>query len=138
MPHDAFASLMPAVLLYRHSPAERSFRVEPLRADLTGLTRLPIDGKLMDEFLPPDMLESVRARLMTVIEGPAVVLVRVGDQANPARGVVEERLMLPMRSGRKVDLILAAYSRLDPSAHGWLPITQNELSVVEMPIATLD
>jgi hypothetical protein len=137
MPHDAFAPLMPAVLLYRHAPAERSFRVEPLRADLTGLTRLPVGGKLIDEFLPPDMLESVRARLMTVIERPAVVLVRVGDRANPARGVIEERLMLPMRSGRKIDLILAAYSRLDPSALGWLPITQNEISVVEMPVATL-
>jgi len=137
MPHDAFAPLMPAVLLYHHVPAERSFRIEPLRPDLTGLTRLPLEGKLMDEFLPPDMLESVRARLMSVIGAPAVMLVRVGDRANPARGVVEERLMLPMRTGRTVDRILAAYSRLDPSAHGWLPITQNELSVVELPVATL-
>jgi len=139
MPRDVLQPLMPAVLLLHHVPANGSFRVETLTDDLTGLTRLRLGGKLIDDVLPTDMVPDVRARLLSVLDGPAVLVIKVGDQAHPARGVVEERLLLPLRdAGRgRPDLLLAVYTRLDPQATHWLPITQNALSITRLAVSEL-
>jgi len=139
MPRDVLKPMMPAVLLLHHVPADDSFRVETLTDDLTGLTRLRLAGKLIDDVLPTDMVPEVRARLLSVLEGPAVLVIKVGDQANPARGAVEERLLLPLRdTGRgPPDLLLAVYTRLDPHAANWLPITQNALAITRFPLSEL-
>jgi hypothetical protein len=139
MPRDVLQPLMPAVLLLRHVPADDSFRVETLTDDLTGLTRLRLGGKLIDDVLPGDMVPEVRDRLLSVLAGPAVIVIKVGDQAQPTRGAVEERLLLPLRdTGRgRPDLLLAVYTRLDPHAANWLPITQNALSITRFPVSEL-
>ena len=139
MPRDVLQPLMPAVLLLHHVPANGSFRVETLTDDLTGLTRLRLGGKLIDDVLPTDMVPEVRTRLLSVLDGPTVLVIKVGDQADPARGAVEERLLLPLRTGGRgpPDLLLAVYTRLDPHAAHWLPITQNTLSIARFPVAAL-
>jgi hypothetical protein len=139
MPRDVLQPLLPAVLLYRHAPAKGSFRVETLTDDLSGLTRLRVGGKLIEDVLPADLADDVRERFLSVIGGPAAVVVKVADRADPARGAVEERVLLPLRSGGRgaPDLILGAFTRLDPDAAGWLPFTQNVLSVARLPVAEL-
>ncbi|MBV8165374.1 MAG: hypothetical protein JO021_01185 [Alphaproteobacteria bacterium] len=131
--------MLPAVLLCRHVPAERSFRLETLTDDLRGLTRLPIDGKRIEQLLPADRLSEVRGNLRSVIDGPAIEIIKVWDLAKPERGVVEERLLMPVRSeGRGgADLVLAIYARLDPHAAGWLPITQELVSVKRVSLVDL-
>jgi hypothetical protein len=139
MPRDALRPLLPAVLLYRHAPAKGSFRIQTLADDLKGLTRLRVGDKLIEDVLPADLADDVRERFLSVIGGPAAVVVKVGDRANPGRGVVEERVLLPLLSGGRgaPDLILGIFTRLDPDAAGWLPFTQNALSVARFPVAEL-
>ena len=129
--------LLPAVVLCRYSPGEQSFQLETLSDDMRGLTRLPIDGKRIERLLPPDMLPEVRGNLLGVIAGPAIEIIKVRDLAKPERGAVEERLLMPLRSGGRgaPDLVLVAYARLDPRAAGWLPITQESLAVTRLPVA---
>jgi hypothetical protein len=139
MPRAVLQPLMPAVLLLHHVPEDESFRVETLTDDLTGLTRLRLGGKLIEDVLPGDMVPEVRDRLLSVLHGPAVIVIKVGDQADPGRGAVEERLLLPLRdTGRgKPDLLLAVYTRLDAHAAHWLPITQNALAITRFPLSEL-
>jgi hypothetical protein len=140
MPRVALKPRLPAVLPCRYSPVEASFHVETLTDDLRGLTRLPINGKLIDSLLPSDMLPEARARLLSVIEGPALEIIKVSDSAKPERGAVEERLLMPLRSGGRgtPDPILAVCTHLDRRAAGWVPITQEELSVNRVPLFKLE
>ena len=140
MPRVVLRPLLPAVLLCRYSAAEASFQIETLTDDLSGLTRLPINGKLIDSLLPPDKLPEAHALLRSVIEGPAFEIIKVSDRARLERGAIEERLLMPLRSrGRGApDLILMVYTHLDRRAAGWVPITQEELSVKHVPLAELE
>lgn len=139
MPREVLKPAMPAVLLARRAPQEGALRIQTLTPDLKGLTRLKLDGKRITDVLPPNMAADVNERLLSVLDGPTAIVVKVADGANPARGAVEERLLLPLRgSGRGApDMLMATFVRLDPNAAGWLPITQTQLAITRFPVATL-
>jgi hypothetical protein len=108
MPRALLEPLMPAVLLLRYAPARRSFRIEQVGPIRRRPIHGPVESEALENLLPADMVAEVRRDLLSIVEAPAALVIKMGDRDAGCGGAAEERLLLPMRGNDdETALILA-------------------------------